>query len=45
MKAAEAGHAESVQMLLDAGADRFPEVRATPSLLVYDNQFILIGID
>jgi len=41
MKAAQNGHADAVQALLDAGADRYAEVRMTPCSLMTAHEIIL----
>jgi len=41
MKAAQNGHADAVQALLDAGADRYTEVRMTPCSLMTAHELIL----
>jgi len=40
-KAAGGGHADAVQALLDAGADRYAEVRMTPCSLMIAHGIIL----
>jgi len=41
MKAAGGGQADAVQALLDAGADRYAEVRMTPCSLMTAHEIIL----
>jgi len=41
MLAARYGHADAVQALLDAGADRYAEVRMTPCSLMTAHEIIL----
>jgi len=41
MIAARGGHAVAVQALLDAGADRYAEVRTTPCSLMTAHEIIL----
>jgi len=44
-KAVRGGHADAVQALLDAGADRYAEVRMTPCSLMTAHEIILsVGI-
>jgi len=40
-RAARGGHADAVQALLDAGADRYAEVRMTPCSLMTAHEIIL----